>query len=384
MKITIKRTEDQLALVRAMGSNNREEAYEAQAAVANLIGPVINEVINNANTIGNLFSTLTYEWDDNPSLPLDLFHDITDEDYINVWSQHVAGGLPYNQVFPAHNELKFNTYTLDSALAFDRKYARKARLDVVSKTFTRMAQEVMLKQERTAFNVLASALIKGNGTDNKRIISSFNEDRLILDDLNRLITKSKRINSSWAGGTPVGGAQTGVTDLIVSPEMIEKLRAMSYNPINTESGVRTVGGTDSSTESGVNAPESLRETLYNSAGMPSFYGINIIEVMEMGIGQRFNKIALAIDGDQSATVTSGGKGTNPDTGFSATDELLVGIDRTKESLIRPVVLDEGSSDAFNIQVDDQFSVRQEKVGYYGKLEEGRLCIDDRALVGIIV
>ena len=385
MKITIKRTEDQLALVRAMGSNNREEAYEAQAAVANLIGPVINEVINNANTIGNLFSTLTYEWDDNPSLPLDLFHDITDEDYINVWSQHVAGGLPYNQVFPAHNELKFNTYTLDSALAFDRKYARKARLDVVSKTFTRMAQEVMLKQERTAFNVLASALIKGNGTDNKRIISSFNEDRLILDDLNRLITKSKRINSSWAGGTPVGGAQTGVTDLIVSPEMIEKLRAMSYNPINTESGVRTVGGgSDTSTESGVNAPESLRETLYNSAGMPSFYGINIIEVMEMGIGQRFNKIALAIDGDQSATVTSGGKGTNPDTGFSATDELLVGIDRTKESLIRPVVLDEGSSDAFNIQVDDQFSVRQEKVGYYGKLEEGRLCIDDRALVGIIV
>jgi hypothetical protein len=37
MKITIKRTEDQLALVRAMGSNNREEAYEAQAAVADLL-----------------------------------------------------------------------------------------------------------------------------------------------------------------------------------------------------------------------------------------------------------------------------------------------------------------------------------------------------------
>lgn len=385
MKITIKRTEDQLALVRAMGSNNRDEAYEAQAAVATLLGPVVNEVINNAQTIGNLFSTMTYEWDDNPSLPLDLFHDITDEDYIEVWSQHVAGGLPYNQVFPAHNELKFNTYTLDSALAFDRKYARKARLDVVSKTFTRMAQEVMLKQERTAFNVLAAALIKGNGTTNKRIISSFNEDRLILDDLNRLITKSKRINASWAGGTPTGGSRSGVSDLIVSPEMVEKLRAMSYNPINTEGGVRTVGGgSDTSTEHGVNAPESLRENLYNSAGLPSFYGINIIEVLEMGIGQRFNKIALAIDADESATVTSGGKGESPDTGFSATDELLIGIDRSKESLIRPVVLDEGASSPLNVSVDDQFSVRQEKIGWYGKLEEGRLCIDDRALTGIIV
>lgn len=376
MKITIKRTEDQLNLVRAMASNNREEAYEAQAAVASLIGPVVNEVINNAVTVGNLFSTLTYEWDDNPSLPLDLFHDITDEDYIQVYSQQVAGGLPYNQVFPAHNELKFNTYSLDSALAFDRSYARKARVDVVSKTFTRMAQEVMLKQERTAFNVLASALIKGNGTTNKRIISSFNQDRLILDDLNRLITKSKRINSSFNGGTPVGGSVTGVTDLLVSPEMIEKLRSMSYNPINTVATGAT--GND------IAAPDELRMSVYNSGGLPSFYGINIIEVLEMGIGQRFNKIALAIDGADSATVTSGGQGESPDTGFSATDELLIGVDRSKESLIRPVVLGEGATDALNIQVDDQFSVRQNKIGYYGTLEEGRICIDDRALTGIVV
>ena len=207
MKITIKRTEDQLALVRAMGSNNREEAYEAQAAVADLLGPVVSEVINNAPTVGNLYTSLSYGEDDNPSLPLDLFHDITDEDYIQVYSQQVAGGLPYSQVFPAHNELKFSTYTLDSALAFDRKYVRKARLDVVSKTFTRMAQEVLLKQTKTAFNVLATALVKGQGTSataGSQIIGSTTENRFVLDDFNRLITKSKRINSSFNGGTPVG------------------------------------------------------------------------------------------------------------------------------------------------------------------------------------
>ena len=76
MKITIKRTEDQLALIKAMGSNNREEAYEAQAAVAELLGPVVSEVINNAPTIGNLYTSLSYGEDDNPSLPLDLFHDL--------------------------------------------------------------------------------------------------------------------------------------------------------------------------------------------------------------------------------------------------------------------------------------------------------------------
>lgn len=380
MKITIKRTEDQLALVRAMGSNNREEAYEAQAAVAELLGPVVNEVINNAVTVGNLFTTLTYQADDNPSLPLDLFHDITDEDYIQVYSQQVAGGLPYSQVFPAHNELKFSTYTLDSALAFDRKYARKARLDVVSKTFTRMAQEIMLKQERTAFNVLATALVKGNsgdGSAGSHIVGSATADALLLDDLNRLITKSKRINSSFVGGTPVGGSKVGVTDLLVSPEMVEKIRAMAYNPINTtKSSVSGAAAAD-----GLAAPESLREQLYSAAGLPSFYGINIIEVLEMGISQRFNSIFGAVVAAESATVIGGG---STGTWTTGDDEILIGIDRSRDVLLRPVVLDEGSTGELSVLVDDQFSVRQNKIGYYGKIEEGRVCIDDRALVGIVV
>ncbi len=364
MKITIKRTEDQLALVRAMGSNNREEAYEAQAAVAELLGPVVTEVINNAVTVGNLFTTLTYQADDNPSLPLDLFHDVTDEDYVQVYSQQVAGGLPYNQVFPAHNELKFSTYTLDSALAFDRKYAKKARVDVVSKTFTRMAQEVMLKQERTAFNVLATALVGGDSisaTAGDHIIAAAGSN-LVLDDFNNLITKSKRINSSFVGGTPVGGSKAGVTDLLVSPEVVEDIRAMAYNPVNTR---QATSGTTS-----MAAPEELRSQLYSAAGLPSFYGINIIEILEMGSGQRFNKIFDAVKGSVSFTEGS--------------EQILIGVDRSRDALLRPVVLDEGSTGELNVLVDDQFSVRQNKIGYYGKVEEGRVCIDDRALCGIIL
>lgn len=380
MKITIKRTDDQLALVKAMGSNNREEAYEAQAAVADLMGPVINEVINNAQSIGNLFSTMTFGADDNPSIPLDLFYDITDEDFITVYSQQVAGGLPYSQVFPAHNELKFSTYTLDSAFAFDKKYVRKSRLDVVSKTFTRMAQEILLKQEKTAFNVLAAALVRGNtkigstaAAYGNHIIGSTVESQFTLNDFNRLITRCKRISASFSGGTPVGGARVGVTDLMVSPEMVQELRAMAYQPINTRqapSGTSSIAGT-----------EEFRNQLYSAAGLPSFYGINIIEILELGVGQRFNKIFDAIVTANSATVIGGG---NTGTFSQTDDEILIGIDRSRESLVRPVVLDEGTSAEFSIMVDDQFTVRQNKVGYYGKLEEGRVCLDDRALVGIVV
>jgi len=380
MKITIKRTEDQLALVRAMGSNNREEAYEAQAAVADLLGPVVSEVINNAPTVGNLYTSLSYGEDDNPSLPLDLFHDITDEDYIQVYSQQVAGGLPYSQVFPAHNELKFSTYTLDSALAFDRKYVRKARLDVVSKTFTRMAQEVLLKQTKTAFNVLATALVKGQGTSataGSQIIGSTTENRFVLDDFNRLITKSKRINSSFNGGTPVGGVKSGITDLLVSPEMVEQLRSMAYNPVNT---IDADGGTPTGNDGQV-APDVLRQELFSAAGLPSFYGINIMEINQMGIDQTFNKLFAAVVTAEGATVVGGG---NTGTFAQGSDEIVIGIDRSKDALIRPVVIGEGSPSELQVLVDDQFSVRQNKIGYYGKVEEGRICIDDRALIGLAV
>ena len=157
MKITLKRTPEQIELIKAMASRNRTVAYDAQVALASFIGPVLAEVINNAPTLSNLFTTLPFNADDNPSIPLDLYFDINDEDYITVYSQSVAGGLPTNQVLPTTSELKVATYSLDSALSFDRKYAAKHRMDVVAKTFTRMAQEVLLKQERTSASLVMAA-----------------------------------------------------------------------------------------------------------------------------------------------------------------------------------------------------------------------------------
>ena len=93
MKITIKRTEEQVELLKAMASKNRDVAYEAQMALAEFIGPVLAKVINQAPTLSNLFSQFQFNADESPTIPLDLYYDITDEDYIQVWSQTVAGGL---------------------------------------------------------------------------------------------------------------------------------------------------------------------------------------------------------------------------------------------------------------------------------------------------
>ena len=379
MKITLKRTPEQIELIKAMASRNRTVAYDAQVALASFIGPVLAEVINNAPTLSNLFTTLPFNADDNPSIPLDLYFDINDEDYITVYSQSVAGGLPTNQVLPTTSELKVATYSLDSALSFDRKYAAKHRMDVVAKTFTKMAQEVLLKQERTSASLVMAALAAATTNSKQHVQKANQAGRFLLADLNELLTLAKRISTSWANGTPAGGARAGLTDILVSPEIVEQIRSMAYNPINTVSGITAAGGTASSV--GIAATDEMRSAIYGSAGIPSFYGVSILEFVEMGKGQKFNTI---FDTAADATTFTKADGTSSGDFTGSTQEIIVGIDRSRESLLRVVATDPDSNSEFTLVADDQFSIRQNKIGYFGSMEEGRMILDNRALVGKIV
>ena len=379
MKITLKRTPEQLELIKAMASKNRDTAYAAQVALAEFIGPVVSEVINQAPSISNLFTPLQYNADDNPSLPLDLYYNIFDEDYIRVYSQSVAGGLPTNTVQPTASELKFTTYTLDSAVAFDRKYASRSRLDVIGKTFTRVAQEVLLKQERTSSNLLMTALAEataGNATfsaKNRNVFRTAAANVLQMDDFNKLITKAKRVNASWVGGTPAG-ARHGITDLLVSPEVVEQIRSMAYNPVNTRqatSGVTSIPATD-----------AVRDGVWKNAGITEFFGINILEILELGVGKRYNDVFDTVAG--TTDYLDNGSVTASTAFAGATEEIIVGLDRSRDALVRAVAVDSDTGAEFNLVADDQFSIRQQRIGYYGALEEGRMVLDNRALVGLIM
>jgi hypothetical protein len=376
MKITLKRTPEQIELIKAMASKNKNVAMEAQIALAEFIGPVLAEVINNAPTLSNLFTSLQFNADDNPSIPLDLYYDVTAEDYITVYSQSAAGGLPQNQVLPTVSEMKIHTYTLDSALSFDKRYAAKSRMDVVSKTFTRLAQEILFKQEKTSANLLLGSLANATTNGKKHVQRANTNGRFLLADLNELFTLAKRINTSWLGGTPESRSGRGLTDLIVSPEVVQELRSMAYNPINTKGA--PAGGT---LNNGITVPEDMRSAIFNSAGIPEFYGVSIMEINELGRGQRFNSVFDAVAGETNyanvgSTATGAFNGAN--------EEIIIGLDRSRDSLVRAVAVDSENGSEFSLTADDQYSLRQNKIGYFGSMEEGRMVLDTRALVGKIV
>jgi hypothetical protein len=160
--------------------------------------------------------------------------------------------------------------------------------------------------------------------------------------------------------------------LIVSPEVVEELRSMAYNPINTKGS--PAGGTASD---GIAATDELRNAVYNSAGLPEFYGISIMEILELGVGKKFTSLFSTAAGSTNYGAAGDGQ-------WDTTDDIVVGLDRSRESLIRAVAVDSENGGEFNLIADDQYSIRQQKIGYFGSLEEGRMVLDDRALVGTIV
>lgn len=359
MKIKFDRTKEQLELVQAMASKDRAKAYEAQAAMAKFVGPVLGEVINTAPTLSNIFQPLSFNLEDGASIPLDLYSDITDEDYIKVYSQTMPGGLASNSIVPSTSELKVATYTMDSAYNFDRKYAAKSRLDVVAKTFARLGQEILLKQERTSANLILGTLAD-NASSN---LVAGTSTSLLPADFNNLVVKAQRVNTSWTSGTPVGRVG-GVTDLWLSPERMADLRKMAYNPINTVANDQTVAAGE---DSGITAPDSVRAALFNGAGLANFYGFALHQINELGKSQRYTQI---FDAQYSGTFTA------------ASDDLILGIDMSRESLFKVLGTDTESNSSIVLEVDDQFVARQRRIGYYLQIEEGRVILDKRVIFGL--
>lgn len=379
MEIKLRNTPEQVELIKAIGSRNPAVAREATEAVAAFLSPVIKEVLQTAGTAARIYKDIEFDEDSDPSIPLDLFYN-EGTGYVTVWSQNMAGGMPTSQV-EGIKELKFGTYRLDSAVSFNKKYARKCRLDVISKTLEKMVQEVLIKQERNAWAVILKALAEAstttvNGGTLKHTVAAGAANVFALNDLNNLLTRIKRINESFSGNTAVQPYSNGITDLYVSPEIKAQIRAFAYNPINTTASAAS--GAEVKRDQYLT--DNLRNEIFSNAGMQSIYGVNLIELIELGNGQKYNTLFGSFTAGQSITSPTGSWATGA-------DEILVGVDNTRGVFLRPVARQAESGGTFTVLPDGQFDMygsRVEKTGFYGFLEEGRICLDARAVVGIVV
>ena len=371
--INIKEDAELAKLIKGLASKNRAEFEAASEAMAAFIGDTVLQVVEAAPVISNLFTTVAYNEGSAPSLPLDVYYDIRDKNYLQVWTQSMPGGLATNFVHGL-NELMVSTYELDSGISMLKKYARDARLDVLSATMERMAQEILIKQETVSAGVTSAVLgsatyspVSG-GAARLQGIRANTAGTFQLHDFNRLITLLQRIRPSWVGGTPTGG--NVVSHLVASPEIHEDLRAIAYQPQNTRAG--SIGGSETSNTS-LAAPDSIREGIFNAAGNVSFFGVELLNVFDLGVGQAYNTLFANYAG---AAAIDGGAQFN-----AATEECLwaLSLRSNPRALTRLVERSADNGGVLTTQPDDSFPMRSEKLGFFSKLREGRVILDSRNL-----
>ena len=361
-----------MEIFRAIASKDKQKSMEAQEALAALVGPVVDQVLNQAATSNAIYKKISYTMGGEvPSIPIDTWFGNT-EGALLVWSENTSGGLA-SQLVHGADEYRFTTHTFTSAVSFLKKYVENGRLDVLSKGIERLAEEVLLKTEYAKWYVLLAALAGASAADGlTHIIQANIAGTLTISDLNRLMTTAKRIRKSWAGGTPMSKPGRGVTDLFVSPEIIEDIRAMSYNPMNSTVGKTTATPGSGTDNPGLALPDSMRLDAWNSGGDASFLGVRFHELLEFGVAQQYSQL---FDQVYSGTPTFA----------QATQEFVLGVDSSVDSAILVEATDADYSTAFVAEADDQFSFKRSgKVGWYGGITQGAMVADTKALTAIIV
>ncbi len=369
--ITIERTKDNAKMLRLMADKDYTKAMAAREAFAAFITPPVQQIIESAPVIGNMFATSTYDEGTVPSIPLAPLFDIKQPDFIKVWNQPRAGGLATSSNMDV-SELMVMTYLLESAVSFRLDYVRNARVDVVAAYLERMAQEVLYKQEVNAWAILAASVMQSTYTPSNtnvatnQILRSQTQGTVIPQDVNRLITLMQRVNSSWVGGTPTG-ASHAITTLVGSPEFFEQIRNMAFQNVNTN---------------GVAIPSSdkFRDQIYDSGINPSFFGMELVTVYDMGKGYPYNIIAGTYAG---ATTYQGYAQTGTAVFSPGSEQLVVGINRRQKFLQRLVQADADTGATFSIQSDSQWTNRSETIGFFGRQRQGFVSVDGRNNVGLV-
>lgn len=355
-------------ILRAMASSNREESWKAQEILAAFVGPTIAQVLDQLATSDLVYKKFSYDRGTDPSIPLDLFEGNI-EGLITVWSQTIAGGLATNHV-SGMDEFRFTVDTLNSAVSCLKKYAENARLDVVNAMINKMVQEILVKSEYLNWGTLLAALAnsRSNPTGLAQVYDGDGSHVFKLADVNTLWTKVKRLRSSWVGGTPTSKPGKGLTHLIVSPEVEGDIRAFVYNPQNT------AAYPDNTESTALGLPDAIREQVFNAAGLSSLWGVQIVVLNEMGVGQPYSYLF-----DDYYT----NAGSEPAFDI-ANDELVIGVDASIAGLIKIEESDADTGSTVMVEPDDQWSKRSGKIGFYAERKEGRIVVDSKCLAAIIV
>lgn len=377
LKIQFDKSKEQAELIKNLGLKG-EAGREALAAFVTLMGPTLNQVLLQADTTGNFFRTLTFAEGENPFLALEPYADVNTSEFA-VWSAPMPGGLPTNFIYRPIDIIPFLMRRMDTAVSYLKALLLKGgAVDYVAAGMQRMMQELMLKDQNDAwFTILAALGQAGQNVGNLR--TTLDASNFTLDDWNKTLTDFRRINKSWVGGTPIGGTARP-TDAYLSPGMMEKVRSFAYQPINTKAPNNI---TATAASGAVTLQDAERAKLFTSAGIPSFFDVDLHELLELEGSYNTILSGLIASPTTIHSLTKDDGTTNTVDFSTGILNTILFVDANRDFAFKAVQTN-SNGEGFNLLEDDQFPVRSDKVGVYGYSETGRIITDIRPLFALIL
>jgi hypothetical protein len=344
-KKIIKPTAEMTQMLKATGASRREDALEAQRALAAALQEPLNEgVLGGDLEIGRIYSREDLEPGAAAEYPLDLFGPTDEEDYL-AYTIPAEGAIPLRNV--ESDKVMVPVYEIGSSIDWPLKYSREARWNIVARALEVLEAGFTVKMARDGWHALLAA-----GADRGVVV--FDSDATAGQFTKRLISLMKttmrrelrQVNgvTLQRESTPAGNAGR-MTDLFMSPEALEDIRDWDNTDVD----------------------EVTRRDIFmgEDGGLSSIYGVILHDILELGEGQIFQTWYETYAASNSVS---------NDTMATSDLEIVVGLDLSKnDSFVMPV--------AQGVQIfEDENLHRARRAGFYGWAELGFAVLDGRRVL----
>jgi hypothetical protein len=317
-------------LLKASGSYNRDESLAATRELAKALELPLRQGILNGDILDGIFEPIVLQESATPEFPLDFLSPGTEDEFVAyVIPNH--GYIPHRTV--EGDYVMVPTYDTGASIDWNLKYARDARWDIVGRAMEVLEAQFVKKLNDDGWHTVLSAAVDRN-------IIVLDSDAAAGQFTKRLVSLMKTVMRRQGGGNSTSLNRGKLTDLYVSPEAMEDIRAWNVDQVD----------------------EVTRREIFVSDGdnaLNRIFGVNLQDLDELGEGQEYQ---LFFANELSGTMPTGDV------------EIVVGLDlRKRDSFVMPI------REQVQIFEDDNLH-RQKKAGLYGWQESGFAALDGRRCV----
>jgi hypothetical protein len=320
-----------IEMLKQAGDVSPSVAYAGQEQMAKALQTPLREAILVGDVTAPIFEKLPLEGNSTAEFPLDLLNPGDEVDFV-AYTNPGHGRIPERAV--EGDYIQVPTYGIANSIDFLARYARDARWDVAGRAMKVLEAGFVKKINDDAWHVLLAA-----GVD--RNIMVYDADAAAGQFTKRLVSLMKSVMRRNAGGNSGSISRGRLTDIYLSPEALEDIRNWGVDIVD----------------------ETTRREIYVSSddgSITRIFGINLHAMDELGESQEYQSYFTG--------QLSGALGPSSDV------ELVVGLDMTsRDSFIMPV------RQEVMIYPDPSY-FRQGRVSYFGTMEAGFACLDNRRIL----